>query len=106
MEHLDGWMVSLVGVFLSLLLGIIAFFLRRILVQFDELNRKVGEVNETMLKIDKDLSGRVAVLDAEHEQVKVRIQALDPLFDRVRAVETGLAKLEAGGCRHAERCGQ
>lgn len=100
----SGLFLSIAGAFVSILLAVIAVFLNRLLKQFDSLNAKVGKLNDTMMRIDKDLSGRVAVLDSEHENFKVRIQEFDEVFTRLRTVETDVIAIKAGGCKHIERC--
>lgn len=95
--HISGMTVTVIGAVLSLLLAIIAFFLSRLIKQFDELQKQFSTLNGTMMRIDKDLSGEVGVLKAENADLKEKVRDLDPLWDRMRDVEKELAVVQ-GRC--------
>lgn len=78
-----------------ILLAVIAFFLRRLLGQFDNLTSQVGELNATMLKIDKDLSGEVLLLKSRQEDMQTEFSEFSPVWDKVRDLDTRLAVQEA-----------
>jgi hypothetical protein len=86
--------VPVAGAFLTTLLGIIAFFLARLIGQFDNLAIQFSTLNTTMLKIDGDLSGDMGVLKSEHVALKLKMDGFDPMWDRVRAVENGLLTMQ------------
>ena len=48
--------IELGGAVITLLLAVIAFFLNRLIGQFDKLN-------DTMVKMDKDISGKIGVIE-------------------------------------------
>lgn len=87
-----------IGTALTILLGVISFFLMRLLNQFDKLTDQVGELNKTMIKIDKDLSGDVSVLKQKTEMLNEDLLNLNQLWDRVRAAENDIISIKAGGC--------
>lgn len=88
---------SIIGAMVMVLLGIISFFLSRILQQFDHLQQEFTALNLTLARIDKDLGGDVRVLTSQ-------VKDLNPLFDRVRAIEKELISVQSGGCDLARRC--
>lgn len=88
---------SIIGAMVMVLLGIISFFLSRILQQFDHLQQEFTALNVTLARIDKDLGGDVRVLTSQ-------VQDLNPLFDRVRELEKTLISIQSGGCELAHRC--
>lgn len=90
--------IAIFGSVVGLLLGIIAIFLRRLLQQFDKLTDTVKDLNDTMTRIDKDLSGEVGVLQARTEALQTEIRGLDSLWDRVREVEKDVLAIRKGGC--------
>lgn len=106
--HIDGWLFGVVGFAFVVLLSIIAVFLRRLLAQFDGVQQELRDLNRTMLRIDKDLSGDVSVLKSENVTLKEKVDDLDNLWDRMRAAETSLASIKAGGCdaHKAGKCEQ
>ena len=81
--QISSFSVTIIGSSITIMLCIIAVFLSRLLRQFDELN-------QTLIKIDKDLSRDVGVL-------KSRLQEFDPLWDRLRKVETDVVAIQSGG---------
>lgn len=81
------------GICLAGLLSVIAYFLNRMVTQVDNLTDAVADVNATMLKIHGDLSSDVNVLKSEHADLNTRLKDLDPLWDRMRAVENDLARI-------------
>ena len=95
--HIDGTLVIIVGASLSILLGIIAFFMSRPIKQFDILNA-------TVQKIDRDLSLDIGVVKSEQTALKQKVEEFDPIWDRLRLIEQGVATLKAGGCDIAKRC--
>lgn len=90
--------IAVLGAIVGSLLGIIAIFLRRLLQQFDNLTATVKDLNATMTRIDKDLSGEVGVLQARTEAMQTEIRGLDSLWDRVREVEKDVLAIRKGGC--------
>lgn len=102
--HMSSLAVSVIGACLTLLFGVIAFFLSRLVRQFDRLADEVGTLNETMKRIDKDLSGDVGILKAENNEMKNRVRDFDPLWDRMRAVESDIVAIKSGGCNVCKRC--
>ena len=86
-------MVAILGILLCL----IAFFLSRILSQFDGLTKEVRELNATMIKIDKDLSGDIGIL-------KEKVKNLDEIWDRTREIEGIVNSIQAGGCSAYNKC--
>lgn len=83
--------VTIFGSIISIMLLVIAFFLSRLISQFDKLQTQFGKLNDTMNKIDKDLSGDVGVL-------KSRMQEFDPIWDRLRNAENSITAIQSGGC--------
>lgn len=88
-------MVSLDEAAVVALLTVIAFFLRRLLGQFDNLTAKVGSLNDTMLKIDKDLSGEVLLLKSKQEDIQTEFCEFNLVWDRLRELDTRIAVQEA-----------
>lgn len=95
--QIDETLVILVGACLGVLLGIIAFFLSRLIKQFDILNA-------TVQKIDKDLSLDIGVIKNENASLKQKVEEFEPIWDRLRLVEQGIATLKVGGCDIAKKC--
>lgn len=95
--HIDGTLVIIVGASLGVLLGIIAFFLSRLIKQFDILN-------VTVQKIDRDLSLDIGVIRSEHASLKQKVEEFDSLWDRLRFVEQDLATIKVGGCDMVKKC--
>lgn len=93
--HIDAWMFTSISSFVVLLLGIIAVFLRRLLGHIDKMTDQIAELSATLTRIDKDLSGDVSLLLERDKVMQQRVQELDPVWDRMRAVETRLVKVEA-----------
>ena len=89
--HISSFTIIIFGVIFTILLTVIAYFLSRLIAQFDRLQNQFSELNNTMNKIDKDLSGDVGVL-------KSRVQEFDPMWDRLRAVENTIVAIQSGGC--------
>jgi hypothetical protein len=90
--HMSVIEKELIASILGILLCLIAFFLIRILNQFDKLTEKVAELNQTFMKSDREV-GEVVVL------LKAKVEELDThVWDRLRAVEEELITLKAGGC--------
>ena len=94
--HISTTILGVIGGLISILLAIIAVFLNRLLAQFDNLQDQFGKLNATMLKIDKDISGDVGVL-------KVKVNELDTVWDRIRDVEENVIAIKSGGCGQAFR---
>lgn len=78
-----------------MLLGVISYFLNRLVKQFDALTAQFADLNITISKIDKDLSGEVGILKMQHSDLHGRMKDLDPIWDRVRAVEADVAVVKA-----------
>lgn len=85
--------LTVFGSIITLMLTVIAFFLNRLVGQFDKLQQQFSELNTTMNRIDKDLSGDVGVL-------KSRMQEFDPVWERLRTVETAMVSIQSGGCEY------
>ena len=83
------FILSLAGTVFGGLLGIIAYFLQRLVKQFDVLNA-------TVIKIDKDLSQDITRLSEQNKTLKSEVADLDPLWDRMRAVEGAVIELKSG----------
>lgn len=92
--HVSPVAVALIGSFLGMLLSIIAFFLSRLLKQFDNLTAQVSNLNSTMQKIDKDLSGDVGIIQTRLAGVEAELEDMDPLWDRTRKCEEKIVALE------------
>ena len=89
--QISAFSITLFGSIITMMLMVIAYFLSRLIGQFDGLQRQFVKLNDTMNKIDKDLSGDVGVL-------KSRIQEFDPVWERLRVVENGIIAIQSGGC--------
>ena len=83
-----GWLVPA-------LFALVAFFLYRILQQFDKLNATVVALNTTMLKIDKDLTGEIINIKATQLSHTEQIRGLGEIYDRIRATENHVSVLQA-----------
>lgn len=81
----------------AMLLSVIAFFLSRLLKQFDKLN-------ETMIKMDKDISGKIGVIEVQTTDNGKRLAELDPLWDRMRGVESDIAVIKSGCALRSRDC--
>src|SRR5512139_1104581 len=90
--------IAVLGAIVGSLLGIIAIFLRRLLQQFDKLTDTVKDLNDTMTRIDKDLSGEVGILQARTAALQEEVRGLDSLWDRMREVEKDVLAIRKGGC--------
>lgn len=104
--HVSALVIEIIGGVLTLLFAIIAFFLSRLVKQFDGLTHEVGELNKTMVRIDKDLSGDVGILKTENCALKQEVKDLNPLWDRMRQAEEDIAVLQKAGCSKMNRCNQ
>lgn len=102
--QISGVAITAFGALLTMLLAVIAFFLSRLLQQFDGLTKQVENLNATMVRIDKDLSGDVSVLKTENVQLTAKFKEFDPVWDRVRSIENRLTSIEAGGCSVIDKC--
>lgn len=85
-------MVAVVAIMGSML-AVIAFFLSRILTQFDTLNTTVVQLNGTMLKIDKDLTGEIVHLKATQLRHTDELRGLNSVYDRLRITEQQVSVL-------------
>jgi hypothetical protein len=83
-----GWLVPA-------LFTLVAFFLYRILQQFDKLNATVLDLNSTMLKIDKDLTGEIITIKAIQLAHTEQIRGLGEIYNRIRATETHVSVLQS-----------
>lgn len=86
---------AMAGWLIPALFGLIAFFLYRLLGQFDKLNTTVVQLNTTMLKIDKDLTGEIITIKATQLHHAEEIRGLSEIYDRVRATENKVVFLQA-----------
>lgn len=102
--QLDAWVFAMIGSFVTLLLAIIAVFLRRLLSHIDLMTQQIAELGHTLMRIDKDLSGEVSILVERDKATQHRLAELDPVWDRLRGTESRLDKLESS-CE-AFRCRQ
>lgn len=91
--HINALVVEVVSIVIAVMLGIISFFMSRLIKQIDRLN-------ETMIKMDKDISKEISTLSAQNEENARKIKDLDPLFDRMRIVESDVAVMKS--MRHLE----
>jgi hypothetical protein len=82
-----GWLVPA-------LFSLVAFFLYRILQQFDKLNATVLDLNSTMLKIDKDLTGEIITIKAAQLTHTEQIRGLSEIYDRIRVTENHVSVLQ------------
>ena len=82
-----GWLVPA-------LFALVAFFLYRILQQFDKLNATVLDLNTTMLKIDKDLTGEIITIKAAQLTHTEQIRGLSEVYDRLRITENNVSILQ------------
>lgn len=93
-----GWLVPS-------LCAVIAVFLYRILGQFDMLNKTVVQLNSTMVKIDKDLSTKIVILESNQTQHAAELRGLTEVYNRVRLAENDIAIINAAGCKaKGEHC--
>jgi len=83
-----GWLVPA-------LFALVSFFLYRILIQFDKLNITVVQLNTTMLKIDKDLTGEIINIKATQTAHAEQIRGLGEIYDRIRVTENHVSVLQA-----------
>ena len=95
MEHVTGLTSSDLLMLVGVMLGIIAFFLARILTQFDKLNTTVVALNATMMKIDKDLTNEIVTLKATQLRHADEIRGLSSIYERLRTTETHVSFLQA-----------
>ena|ERR1035437_4361262 len=102
--QLTGMTLTIIISFVGMLLGLIAYFMDRLIKQFDKLSGQFETLNSTMLRIDKDLSGDVKLLTHATSVLEDRMKDINPLFDRMRALEQDVTALKSGGCKHAGRC--
>lgn len=102
--QIDAWVFATIGTFVMLLLAIIAVFLRRLLAHIDKMTDQISELGKTLQRIDRDLSGEVSVLVERDKATQHRLSELDPVWDRMRSVETRVTTMEAS-CE-AFRCRQ
>lgn len=80
--------IEIAGGVIMLLLAIIARFLKRLLEQFDKLN-------ETMVKMDKDISGKIGIIEVQTIDNGRRLSELDPLWERMRLAENDIAIIKS-----------
>lgn len=104
--HVSALVVEIIGGVLTLLFGVIAFFLSRLVKQFDGLTEQVKTLNNTMVKIDKDLSSDVGILKERNHALQRELDDLTPMWERVRKVEEDVAVMQKAGCARIDRCGQ
>lgn len=101
--HISALTITVAGAVIGILLAVIAWLLQRFVAKFDDnfgqLTNAVAKLDDTMKRIDKDLSGRVVVLEE-------RTKDSDQLYDRLRAVEQDVGTLKAAGCSVVNRCMQ
>lgn len=100
--HVDAVTVALIGALLTMFLGVISYFLSRLISQFDKLQEQFSTLNHTMTRIDKDLSGEVGILKSDNEELKDRVKDFDPLWDRMRGVEKEVAIVRASCIVHCK----
>lgn len=93
--QIDSSVVVSIGGVVSLLLGVIAYFLNRLIKQFDALTVQFSDLNTTISKIDKDLSGEVGILKIQHSDLHGRMKDLDTIWDRVRLVEADVLVIKS-----------
>ena len=92
-----GWLIPA-------LCSLIVFFLYRLLGQFDTLNKTVVQLNSTMLKIDKDLTTKIVVLESTQVQHSTELRGLNEVYDRIRIVENDVGIINAAGCKAKGEC--
>lgn len=102
--HIPAEIVGIVGAIFSILLACIVYFLDRLIKQFDNLSGQFSTLNETMKKIDKDLSGDVGILKNENATMKEKLSDMSPLWERMRAVESDVIEIKSGGCSLVKVC--
>jgi len=95
--HISTVTLGVIGSGIGILLAMIAFFLSRLLKQFDDLQESFRTLISTVARIDKDLSSDVGIL-------KARISEYDPIWERMRAAELDIAGIKVGGCEQLKRC--
>lgn len=86
--------VALLAGFIAILLAVIAVFLKRLLSQFDKLTEKVSNLDTTLTRIDVDLSGELRLLEVADTHLEKKLEALEPMWDRLREAESRLTVLE------------
>jgi len=96
--------LAVIGFVFTSLLACVVYFLDRLIKQFDNLSIQFGTLNDTMKKIDKDLSGDVGLLKQENVAIRASIDDFDTLWERVRKVEHEIVSIQAGGCAPHIQC--
>ncbi|MGZ8220067.1 MAG: hypothetical protein ACXWT0_00315 [Methylobacter sp.] len=94
--------LPIIGGTLTVLLGIIAFFMVRLLSQFDKLTAQVSELNTTMRKIEGDFTGELGIVKEKTNTLKKDVLDFNPLWDRVRKVENDIIEIRSGGCKQCK----
>ena len=102
--NVSSALLGTIGFVFTALLTCIVYFLDRLIKQFDILSVQFGTLNDTMKKIDKDLSGDVGLLKLENATMKEKIDELDPLWDRMRQAEKDIIGIQVGGCNTHVQC--
>lgn len=98
MEHTElvsPFMLSIIVGAIGIMLAMIAFFLSRILTQFDTLNSTVVQLNGTMQKIDKDLTNEISTLKSVQIRHTDEIKNFSVVYDRMRQTENDVTFLQA-----------
>jgi cell division protein FtsB len=102
--HINSSTLAIVGGLLGFLLAVIAYFLDRLVKQFDALSDQFATLNKTMIKIDKDLTSDVSRLKEQNVTLKEEIKDLDPLWERMRKAEMNILAIQEGGCSRLTYC--
>lgn len=89
--QVSAWVLSVVGAVMLMLLGVIAFFMSRLLDRFDKLTVTVESLNITMTR-------DVALLKQQGETAKEELKQLGDLWGLARDNENRIIALERGGC--------
>ena len=97
--HISAITVMMISGLLGLMLAIIAFFLSRLISQFDKLAVQFSQLNNTMLKIDKDISGDVRVLSNDNDSLK---KGVDEVWKVVHIIDNKVSEINSNGCIYAK----
>lgn len=84
--------------------GVVSFFLKRLLSQLDGLGKQFQELNLTLNRIDRDLSTDMLLMKQESTILKTRLQDLDPLYEKMRALCSKVDEIGKHGCDRKISC--
>lgn len=110
------WLISTI---IGVLLGVIAFFITRLIKHSDinaaKLGEKLGQLSDTIARVDRERSEHAITLGAKLNCIEEKIGDVDSYFDGLRALEDRgrenikkleerIAKIEVSGCSKHRCC--